>query len=96
MGYPQKEPTVILVDNSALIDVSTSVESPKKARYAVLWIIFLREQVKKENIVLKYIPSRYNIAVILTAIRSGEVSDFLFQTMMEGHIAAGHPLADEK
>ena len=95
MGYPQKEPTVILVDNSALIDVSTSVESPKKARHAVLWINFLREQVKKGNIILKYIPSRYNIADILTATRSGEVSDFLFLTMMEGHIIAEHPLVDD-
>jgi hypothetical protein len=68
MGFPQIKPTVIWVDNSALLSLSKSTlpSQHKRVRHYMLKINFIIDCIKKGLIELRQVKSEDNLADILT------------------------------
>jgi hypothetical protein len=66
MGFPQKPPTVILVDNQACIALTRNpIQQTKNKHYAVK-LHYTRDLVLSGTIDLVYVPTDQNSADILT------------------------------
>ena len=66
LNMPRTSPTRLLCDNQAAISLSEDPTLHQRVKHIDIKYHFLREQVQMENLELRYIPSRDNIADIFT------------------------------
>jgi hypothetical protein len=62
----QNEPTTIYVDNKSSIDLVNTLKSNHKTKHINMKINFIREQINNNNIKIKFVRTRNQVADILT------------------------------
>lgn len=66
MGFPQSLPTTIWVDNQAAIAIAKNPVQQTKTKHYAIKLLFVRELVLNQEVVLTYIPTEENNADIFT------------------------------
>lgn len=66
LGFIQQHPTIIYIDNHSVFEICDSLKMPNKTKHLHKIICYIREQINARKIQLKFIPSEFNIADILT------------------------------
>ena len=66
MGYPQKQPTILFVDNKSAIEICKSFMNIQKTMHINRKIQFIREQINMQIVQLVFVPTYWNVADILT------------------------------
>ena len=82
-GFPQKQSTLIFEDNQGCIAISENgINSNSRLRHVNLRMHFVEESVQAQQIRLHYIPTRRNIADLLTKNVSLPVQRELFKYLV--------------
>jgi hypothetical protein len=79
LGFAPVGPTVVWEDNQACIQMSTSDRSHDRTKHIDMRYHFVREQVAAGSLVLRYVPSRDNVADLLTK----PLGALLFKALLE-------------
>jgi hypothetical protein len=66
LGFDQQLPTAILNDNQACIAMTDHDVNHSRAKHIDLRYYFVRELVEEKKIIVKYVPSKENLADFLT------------------------------
>ena len=66
LGFPQKQPTVMRVDNSATIDLSYNPEFHAKTKHIDRRHFFVRELVEQHTLSVQYVNTSDNLADFFT------------------------------
>lgn len=66
LGFEQKEPTVIYEDNQGCIALSDNPIHHRRTKHIDIKYHFIRERVASKEIELKYVPTEYQLADLLT------------------------------
>lgn len=66
LGFPQRMPTTIFVDNQAAINLGNSHEYHRRTKHIEVKHFFVREMVSKKHINLEYVNTNDNLADSLT------------------------------
>jgi hypothetical protein len=75
LNYQQREPTVILEDNTAAIKCSSG--SSRRAKHIDLKVCFVREVLSMNQAILKYLPTAEKFGDILTKLLEANILSFL-------------------
>jgi hypothetical protein len=65
LGYEQG-PTFVFVDNKAAIDLANTLRITPKSKHIQPRINYIRERLNARDIQILFVPSRYNVADMLT------------------------------
>ena len=66
LGFADAESTVIYMDNCSAIDICKTLKTTTKTRHINMRINFIRECINKKIIQLKFVPTKSNVADVLT------------------------------
>lgn len=66
LGFEQREPTVIYEDNQGCIALSDNPVYHRRTKHIDIRYHFIRERVASKEIELKYVPTKYQLADLLT------------------------------
>ena len=66
IGYPQKEATTIFEDNQGCIALSGNPIFHKRTKHIDIRYHFIRERIVSKEVELKYIPTKNQLADLLT------------------------------
>lgn len=66
VGFGQRQPTIIWNDNQACIAMTDHDVNHSRAKHIDLRFFFVRELVENKTIIIKYVPSKENLADCLT------------------------------
>jgi hypothetical protein len=67
-GYPQQDPTPLLSNNQAAIQLASNLEFPKKTQHIDMAFRIIREQWGKRELLIVYVPSNSQLADIYTKL----------------------------
>ena len=66
LGYTQDQPTLLFNDNQAALAVCANPVLNQRVKCVAVRVAFVREQVEEQVVVLKFVPSKENLADCLT------------------------------
>ena len=66
LGQTQIEPTMIYCDNKGAIQLASNTVTKSRSKHIDIQIHFVRELVERKLVKFQYIPSKNNVADILT------------------------------
>jgi len=81
----QTEPTKVYVDNKSAIELCRTLKVRNGIKHINVRINYIRELINERVIELIFVPSKYNVADVLTKPLSREDHDRHSRTLMEGH-----------
>jgi hypothetical protein len=84
LGYEQRKPTVIFVDNKSAIQLCESFKTNHLVRHINMRINYIRECINNRIIELHFIPTNYNVADILTKLLLPQSYNKLQKWLLEG------------
>lgn len=64
--YQYGEPSIVYIDNRSAIDLCKTLRSTHKTKHILVTINFIRECINNRRIILKFVPTEWNIADTLT------------------------------
>jgi hypothetical protein len=71
MGYEQKEPTVVYIDNQAAKSIANNEQSSRRLKHFDVDYRWNREQIARGLATLRHVPSKQNLADFLTKPLAG-------------------------
>ena len=84
MGYEQKLPTEIFIDNKSAKELSETLKSTHKTKHLNMRINFIREQINKNIIFLTFVSTENQVADILTKALSKEKFEKFSNLLLNG------------
>jgi len=82
-GFPQMAPTILFEDNQGCIAISENgISSNSRLRHVDLRMHFVEEHVAAKEILLKYVPTKLNLADLLTKNVTFPVFDELVSSLI--------------
>ena len=77
-SLPQQQPITLFINNNGAIDMTKTYQRHKRAKHIDVCHHFIKEKVKKREFTPVYIPSKDNIADLLTKLLPKETTrDFV-------------------
>ena len=85
VGYEQKEPTVVYVDNKSAIELCKTLKVTHKTKHINMRINYIRECINAGTVILVFVPSELNVADELTKSLVREAHDRHVDILLHGH-----------
>lgn len=85
LGYEQSNPTRIYVDSCSAIELCKILKVNHKARHINMRIHYIRELINARIIELVFVPTKFNVADVLTKALSYELHVRHIDILMHGH-----------
>lgn len=76
--------TKIYCDSKSSIELTKSLRNTDRSRHLTVKVNYIREQINSRNVMLVFIPSRHNVADILTKNLSHDLFSKQMQHMKHG------------
>jgi hypothetical protein len=85
LGFPQTRPTVIFQDNKSAIRLADIDAIPSRTRHLANRLSFIKQEVERGTVALKYLPGRCMVADILTKLLPANSHKFCTNILTKGH-----------
>lgn len=85
LGYEQTNPTRVYVDNCSAIELCKILKVNHKARHINMRIHYIRELINARVVELVFVPTKFNVADVLTKALSYELHVRHCDILMHGH-----------
>jgi len=85
LGYEQKKPTKICVDNRSAIEICKTLKVRSAVKHINVRINYIRELINARVIELVFVPSKYNVADVLTKALARLDHERHTKILLEGH-----------
>jgi hypothetical protein len=85
LGFPQTRPTVIFQDNKSAIRLADIDAIPSRTRHLANRLSFIKQEVERGTVALKYLPSRCMVADVLTKLLPANSHKFCTSILTKGH-----------
>lgn len=85
LGYEQMQPTKICVDNRSAIEICKTLKVRSAVKHINVRINYIRELINARVIELVFVPSKYNVADVLTKALARQDHERHTKILLEGH-----------
>jgi len=85
LGYGQMQPTKICVDNRSAIEICKTLKVRSAVKHINVRINYIRELINARVIELVFVPSKYNVADVLTKALARQDHERHTKILLEGH-----------
>jgi hypothetical protein len=85
LGYPQSSPTTIYQDNKSALRLADIDAIPSRTRHLANRLSFIKQEVERGTVTLKYLSSRRMVADVLTKLLPANSHKFCTSILTKGH-----------
>lgn len=85
LGYTQVNPTKVYVDNKSAIELCRTLKVRHNVRHINVRINYIRELINSRVIELVFVPTKFNVADVLTKALCIQVHNQHVQVLLHGH-----------